>query len=211
MENKKKYEIRNQPVSNNFGKEGILNLSDVFTRKLEFHSWLTEVKNKSLDYLTPENERNYIEEFIYNFNNALFPSKKYYDIIKYKARAVDRMLRKRKRDKDRLNSNKRMNEYAGDEGEFVFDDEGQKEKEKKILKELEQKKKLEDAISTMNKKKAEAMKEIDFKGNLMRHLYQTGDVAGAKALHQQYFETKKEKDKSDNGPNIEDIDRENMD
>lgn len=37
--------------------------------------------------------------------------------------------------------------------EFVFDDEGRKEKEKKIMKELEQKKKLEDALVSMSKEK----------------------------------------------------------
>jgi len=44
----------------------------------------------------------------------------------------------------------------------------------------------------MNKEKAEAMKEIDFKGNLMRHYYQTGDMVAAKDIHKQYFGIKKE-------------------
>jgi len=91
------------------------------------------------------------------------------------------------------------------EYDFMFDDEGQKEKEKKILKELEQKKKLEDAIFTMNKEKAEAMKEIDFKGNLMRHYYQTGDINAAKDLHKQYFEKKKEGAESSNLPPIDEF------
>lgn len=36
------------------------------------------------------------------------------------------------------------------------------------------------------------MKEIDFKGNLMRHYYQTGDIVAAKDIHKQYFDTKKD-------------------
>lgn len=91
------------------------------------------------------------------------------------------------------------------EYDFMFDDEGQKEKEKKILKELEQKKKLEDAIFTMNKDKAEAMREIDFKGNLMRHYYQTGDINAAKDLHKQYFEKKKEGEGASNLPPIDEF------
>lgn len=179
-------------ISANYGKYGLLNLSDVFTRKVEFQAWLTEVKNKSLSDLNSENERKYLEEFIDKYNNAEFPSKKYYDIIKYQARKIEKALRRKKKEKDHQIA--RGSVYAIEETEFIFDDEWQKEKEKKILKELEQKKKLEDAINTMDKKKAEAMKEIDFKGNLMRHLYQTGDITAAKDIHKQYFDTKNEKE-----------------
>ena len=73
------------------------------------------------------------------------------------------------------------------------------------MKELEQKKKLEDAISTMNKSKAEALKEIDYKGNLMRHLYQTGDITGAKDIYDQHFNTNKEKEKRATMPPMEDL------
>jgi len=187
--------------SENFGKNGLINLSDVFTRKLEFQAWLQEVKKKSLSDITSDNERKYLEEFIQQYNNSEFPSKKYYDIIKYQAKAIDKMLRKRKREMDKILANKDSKFIIRDET-FVFDDEGQKEKEKKIMKELEQKKKLEEAIYTMNKSKAEAMKELDFKGNLMRHLYQTGDVAGAKDIYNQHFNKNAEKEKAERLPPI---------
>ena len=191
--------------SENFGKFGIVNLSDLFTRKLEFEAWFTEVQNKSLDELNSENERRYFEEFIEKFNNAELPSKKYYDLIKYQSKKLNNLLRKRKREKDKLLSSSNYNLLPVDGCEFVFDDEGQKEKEKRFMKELEQKKKLTDAINTMNKEKAEAMKEIEFKGNLMRHLYQTGDTTAALDIHKQYFE-KKDKDKPDIAPQIDDYD-----
>lgn len=187
--------------SENFGKNGLINLSDVFTRKLEFQAWLQEVKKKSLSDITSDNERKYLEEFIQQYNNSEFLSKKYYDIIKYQAKAIDKMLRKRKREMDKILANKDSKFIIRDET-FVFDDEGQKEKEKKIMKELEQKKKLEEAIYTMNKSKAEAMKELDFKGNLMRHLYQTGDVAGAKDIYNQHFNKNAEKEKAERLPPI---------
>jgi hypothetical protein len=195
--------------SENFGKFGIVNLSDLFTRKLEFQSWFTEVKKKSLNELTPENERRYFEEFIDKFNNAELPSKKYYDIIKYQSKKLNNLLKKRKREKDKLLASSNFNLLRVDECEFVFDDEGQKEKEKKFLRELEQKKKLADAINTMNKEKAEAMKEIEFKGNLMRHLYQTGDTTAALDIHKQYFDVKKEKEKPEPLPPIPDYDEDN--
>jgi hypothetical protein len=112
----------------------------------------------------------------------------------------------KEKEKDKQNSNNLAKANAELEFDFMFDDEGQKEKEKRILKELEQKKKLEEAIFTMNKEKAEAMKEIDFKGNLMRHYYQTGDINAAKDLHKQYFEKKKDgTDQAQNLPPLEDF------
>ena len=192
--------------SENFGKFGIVNLSDLFIRKLEFEAWFTEIKKKSLTEINSENERRYFEEFIEKFNNAELPSKKYYDIIKYQSKKLNNLLRRRKREKEKLLTTSNFNLLPVDGSEFVFDDEGQKEKEKKILRELEQKKKLADAINTMNKEKAEAMKEIEFKGNIMRHLYQTGDTTAALDIHKQYFEVKKDKDKPDITPQIDNYD-----
>jgi len=191
--------------SENFGKFGIVNLSDLFIRKLEFEAWFTEVKKKSLADLNSENERRYFEEFIVKFNNAELPSKKYYDIIKYQSKKLNNLLRRRKREKEKLLASSNFS-LLPEGSEFVFDDEGQKEKEKRLLRELEQKKKLADAINTMNKEKAEAMKEIEFKGNLMRHLYQTGDTTAALDIHKQYFEVKKDKDKPEITPQIDDYD-----
>jgi hypothetical protein len=94
---------------------------------------------------------------------------------------------------------------GNEQSEFIFDDEGQKEKEKKILKELEQKKKLDEAIYTMSKEKAEAMKEMEMKENLMRYYYQTSDIGAAKEIHKQVFGVKKDKE-PENVPLIEDID-----
>ena len=38
---------KSKKYSSNFGKYGLINLSDSFTRKLEFQAWLGEVKKKS--------------------------------------------------------------------------------------------------------------------------------------------------------------------
>lgn len=50
------------------------------------------------------------------------------------------------------------------------------------------------------------MKEIDFKGNLMRHYYQTGDFVAAKDIHKQYFGTKKDTPAPEGAPPVEDFD-----
>lgn len=102
--------------------------------------------------MNASNERKYLEEFINEFNNVKLPSKKYYDIYKWQYKEMEQLLKKRKREKDKLTVGNSENINYEDE-EFVFDDEGKKEKEKKIMKELEQKRRLEEAIYTMNKEK----------------------------------------------------------
>jgi hypothetical protein len=185
--------------SSEFGKYGILNLSSLFTRNLEFQAWFTEIKKKNPHDLTKENQKKFFEEFIQKYNNAELPSKKYYDIIKYQSKIFNKLLRKRKRMRDKMLKSADYKLYQVEEDGFVFDDEGKKEKERKFIKELEQKRRLEEAIYTMNKEKAEAIKEIDYKSNLMRHLYQTGDISAALDIHKQYFDVKKDKDKQEPG------------
>jgi hypothetical protein len=185
-------------------------LSDVFTKKIEFQSWFTEIKKRSMEEINKTNEKRFFDEFISVYNNCELPEKKFYDIYKWQAVENEKLLRRRMREKEREQQNSNLTQGNAElEYDFMFDDEGQKEKEKRILKELEQKKKLEEAIFTMNKEKAEAMKEIDFKGNLMRHYYQTGDINAAKDLHKQYFEKKKDgSDQTGNLPPLEDFENE---
>lgn len=171
---------------------------------MEFQSWFTEILNRRLEDINNYNEKKYLEEFISKYNNCELPDKKFYDIHKWQAEEKEKILRKRMKDKEKENQ-KLSKGNLESEYDFMFDDEGQKEKEKRILKELEQKKKLEEAIFTMNKEKAEAMKEIDFKGNLMRHYYQTGDINAAKDLHKQYFEKKKDGSTQPDVPALEDF------
>jgi hypothetical protein len=174
-----------------FGYYGILNLSDSFLKKSEYQAWLSEIKNKEL---TEENEKKYLNEFIEKFNNAKLQNKKYYNIQKWQVKERDRELRKHMKEKEKL---KYINKDMLEEKQFVFDDEGRKEKEKRLLKELEQKRRFDEAVFNMSKEKADAMKEIDFKGNLMRHYYQTGDFEAAKDIHKQYFG---KKEKNNNAP-----------
>jgi hypothetical protein len=195
-------------MSNNFGKFGIINLSDVFTRKQEFQAWFIEIKGRSLKEINPHNEKKYLLEFIDEFNNSRFPSRKYYDSVKWQAKKIDKILRLRKREKDKLQTKSSLQHYSQNiQQDFIFDDERNKEKEKIIMKEIEQKRKLEDAIYTMNKEKAEAMKESEFKGNLIRHYYQTGDIVTAKEMHKQYYGNKNEdKDKEKIPEDLDDND-----
>ena len=180
----------------NYGKYGLIRLSDLVIHKIEFNAWVTEVKKVPLTAITHANEKAYYDEFISLYNNANLPHKKYYDIIKYTKKQNDSLLRKRYRmirKKEVMNcgcdncNKMNNNNNSNSEFKFNFDDEGKKEKEKKLLRELEQKKKLDEAIYAMNREKAEAMRERELKENLMRYYYQTSNIDAAKDLHKQVF------------------------
>ena len=70
---------------------------------------------------------------------------------------------------------------------FIFDDELNKEKEKKYIKEIEDKKNLIDAIQNMNSQKANAMREIEVKENLLRYYYQNSNMEQVKYLQKDLF------------------------
>lgn len=178
--------------SKNFGKCGLIHLSDLVIHKIEFYAWLKDIKNKTKEDLNYSNERKYFEEFISLYNNGNLPHKKYYDLIKYTKKENDILLKRKRKFQKPLTSQQ-------DSG-FIFDDEGKKAKEKKLLREMEQQKKLDEAIYAMNREKAEAMREIEIQENLMRYYYQTSNIDAAKEIHKQVFGTKKE---NENIPKIE--------
>ena len=116
----------------------------------------------------------------------------------YTKKQNDLQLKQKTRSKKTTNINKNS-QY---ESKFIFDDEGKKEKEKKLLKELEQKKKLDEAIYAMNREKAEAMREIELKENLMRYYYQTSNINAALDLHKQVFGSNEDSNANLNSTNI---------
>ena len=172
-------------MKKNFGKHGIINLSNLITRKIEFDAWFKEVKGKKLEELNSNNEMFYFDEFINLFNNGNLPHKKYYDLIKYNRKQRDLMYKKKYKLTDNLLTFNKIDNINKDN--FIFDDELNKEKEKKYIKEIEDKKNLIDAIQNMNSQKANAMREIEVKENLLRYYYQNSNMEQVKYLQKDLF------------------------
>ena len=173
-------------IKKNFGQHGIINLSNLITRKIEFDAWLKEIKGKNVNELTSNNEIYYFEEFIDLFNNGNLPHKKYYDIIKYNRKQRDLMYKKKyKITENFLNFNKI--DVNANKDNFIFNDELNKEKEKKYIKEIKDKKNLIEAIQNMNSEKAKAMKEVEIKENLLRFYYQNSNMEQVKYLQKDLF------------------------
>ena len=84
----------NSKRNSDFGKYGLIHLSDWVIHKLEFNAWFTEVKKKNLVELNRQNEKQYFEEFITLYNTANLPHKKYYDLVKYTKKQFDLNIKK---------------------------------------------------------------------------------------------------------------------
>lgn len=82
--------------------------------------------------------------------------------------------------------------YVGGEDEgFVFDDETRKEKEKKLQKELEIKKKLEESYLTMDQEKISKLNEHASMNKLMINYWKTGQVSSALDIHNKCYASSK--------------------
>jgi len=160
-----------------FGKYGILNFSNLFSKLPEFRLWLKDTKQIE----NPETEEAYYSEFIGLHNEAMLPSKKYYDLTKYEAKSQKKKMKK--------NKVKIKEKFMGtDEDGFLFnDDERRKEYEKKIMKENQIRNKLDEICNNIDEKTLEEMREHAIQNKLMIQYYRTGHESSARDIHSKYY------------------------
>lgn len=53
-------------------------------KREEFVCWLREIKKVNVEGITPVEEKKLFEDFSEDFNTCSFPSKKYYDLMKWR-------------------------------------------------------------------------------------------------------------------------------
>ncbi|KEP66413.1 UNVERIFIED_CONTAM: hypothetical protein HHA_258850 [Hammondia hammondi] len=73
-------------VTNQYGKYGLLQESDMWKKRAEFSLWLMEIKDKNLEELSGWEERELFKDFMEDFNTATLPSKKYYNLELFEAK-----------------------------------------------------------------------------------------------------------------------------
>lgn len=169
-------ESKKDTKESRYGKYGILNFSNLFNKLPEFRLWLKETKN----YEDEKLEEQYYAEFIEKYNQANLPHKKYYDLAKYEAKS---MRKKMKNNKATIRE-----KFTGGEDEgFVFDDEGRKEYEKKMIKDGQIRKKLDEIYKNMDDKRLEEMREHAYQNKLMIQYYRTGHESSARDIHSKYY------------------------
>jgi hypothetical protein len=101
------------PITESWGKYGIIKELDMWTRRPEFSAWLAEVKKVNLETLTNREEKDMFKQYMEDYNTATFPSKKYYNIDIYHRRKTTKQRLKGM--KDVMNKKTERTEFNDEE------------------------------------------------------------------------------------------------
>lgn len=162
-------------VTERYGKYGLITEFDKPAKEAEFHQWLLEVKNKSLNCMSGHDERKIFEEFVEEYNTATFPSKKFYDLAKWEAHMLKKRSLKVSAEDDTPGSAGRLAQ---------FDDEKLRREEIRREREKEKRKELDEALETLKRDKdvVEAMRRQKALRLEMDYLFKTGKIEQAREI-----------------------------
>lgn len=73
-------------ASHQWGKYGIINETDLFTKEQEFRSWLVEERKINPETTTKEQTRKEFARFVEDYNTATLPHEKFYNMQEYERR-----------------------------------------------------------------------------------------------------------------------------
>ncbi|KAL8451171.1 hypothetical protein Emag_002845 [Eimeria magna] len=155
-------------VGDRWGKYGIIQEADKWTKRPEFTLWLLEVKDKNIEDLSNWEEKKLFSDFVEDFNTATMPHRKYYNLELWEAE--ERM---------------RQAEAAmGKKEKTDFNDEAQRRKEIQMLR--EQRRQLATAqelqMLRQDREKLNDMREQRLMASKVETLYKLGRNAEAEAL-----------------------------
>ncbi|KAL8144142.1 hypothetical protein V2J09_017174 [Rumex salicifolius] len=166
---KKKDKGKKGPVTNSWGKYGIIKEVDMWNKRPEFTAWLLDVKEVNLESLPNWEEKNMFKEYMEDYNTATFSSKKYYNLDIYHKNKMAKQMRKG------------MKKVVATE-RTVFNDEEQRRLE--LLQEREKQKQQEvvELKNAMQSGMAQAMKEQARLKEEMQYLYKVGNYEAAAVI-----------------------------
>ncbi|KAJ9051970.1 hypothetical protein DSO57_1038886 [Entomophthora muscae] len=72
-----------------YGYYGLIGESDFYNKESEFTAWLDEVLHIQMDEISPFKRIELFRDFIEDYNNAKLPSRKYYDIARWRSKRSD--------------------------------------------------------------------------------------------------------------------------
>eukprot|EP00897_Mesotaenium_endlicherianum_P002093 jgi/Mesen1/1911/ME000143S00961 len=72
----KKEKLARGPLTERWGKYGIVKETDMWNRRPEFSAWLSEVKHVNLEAMSNWEEKQMFQEYMEDYNTATFPNKK---------------------------------------------------------------------------------------------------------------------------------------
>lgn len=160
------------PITESWGKYGIIKELDMWTKRPEFSTWLAEVKKVNLETLTNREEKDMFKQYMEDYNTATFPSKKYYNIDIY---------HRRKTTKQRLKGMKDM--LAKKTERTEFNDEEQRRQELMAERAKQKETELDKIKRTMMETgMGKAMREQAVLREEMQYHYRVGNVEAAEKI-----------------------------
>jgi len=85
-EKKEKKKKKSAAASAQWGKHGIINESDLYSKIQEFRTWLLEERKINPEAISKDQEKKEFSKFVEDFNTATLPHEKYYHMEAYERR-----------------------------------------------------------------------------------------------------------------------------
>lgn len=157
------------PVTESWGKFGIIKEIDMWTKRPEFSAWLGEVKQVNMETLPAWEEKQMFKEYMEDYNTATFPSKKYYDLDLYHRRKMMKEV-----EKGALK--------AIQAERTVFNDEEQRRQELRRERDQQKEAEIEALKHSMQRGMAKAMREQAQLREEMNYQFRLGNFEAAAAI-----------------------------
>ncbi|MCO5584386.1 hypothetical protein L7F22_038312 [Adiantum nelumboides] len=155
------------PVTDSWGKYGIIKEIDMWSKRPEFSAWLAEIKKVNLETMPAWEEKQMFKEYMEDFNTATLP-KKYYDLDAYHRRKFMKEIKR--------GISKQPSERT------EFNDEEQRRQELKKEREIRKEAEVEALKHSMQSGMAQAMKEQAQLREEMQYQYRLGNFEAANAI-----------------------------
>lgn len=168
-EQKEKEKGAKGPVTDSWGKFGIIKEIDMWTKRPEFSAWLGEVKQVNMETLPAWEEKQMFKEYMEDYNTATFPSKKYYDLDLYHRRKMMKEIEK-------------GTQKAIQAERTVFNDEEQRRQELRRERDRQKESEIEALKHSMQSGMAKAMREQAQLREEMNYQFRLGNFEAAAAI-----------------------------
>ncbi|KAK9824690.1 hypothetical protein WJX72_012426 [[Myrmecia] bisecta] len=82
------------PLTQQFGKYGLIRETDMYAKRAEFLMWATEYKKVDVELLPKAEEKDLFRSYMEDFNTGTLPHKKYYNLDVYEAQQAAKAAKK---------------------------------------------------------------------------------------------------------------------
>lgn len=155
-----------------YGSKGIKRREDIHNMRDEFEAWLREVKNIPEPPSGNRETMELFDIFCEDYNTVTLPEK-YYNLAEWEYKQREKAAKKEA---------KRLAKATGKID--LSKDERYLEEQKRIQKKREEISKLHASLVSVNKEKADAMREQDLLRRRIKFLYDTGEIEEARRLQE---------------------------